>query len=330
MRPHRSRGLGLIELLLVLGVATAAMAAVYGLYRVVAGNNRQDVAVGWVEDTATRVTQAYASAPNYRHLTQETAMAEGLFGRETFVEEGRAVGPWGGEARLGPVPAVIDGQSIEDAAFRLTLADVPGDLCTPLVSSLASSNAQLAVNGQGVGRGMDLDVGQAASYCDQAPAEITLTFVRADAHSGLQACEPPSGPQQREVPCDAPGQTGARVEQRDGHCMGAYGEVSWGPWSIVESHCVPCPADETRTTGCAAGEYGAVSQTRSFDCEANEWGPWQTTGSTCAPCPPDETRIVPCPKGQTGVHRERRTFYCSTGTWSNWVTQSNTCGMAGI
>ncbi len=324
MNRTKTRGYGLMELLLVVGASAVAMAAVYGLYKVVAENNRQDNTVQWVEATVVKVTEAFASASNYQALSQDRAIEEGLFGKEAQVEEGRVIGPWGGEAQLIPRSAQIQGQTVDYAAFSLVLNDVPSNLCAPLVSSLASSQAELTVNQQPVGTGKELDIGRSGEFCAQPLSQISLTFVRSDASSGLRMCTPPTEPQEQTVNCGE-GLAGTRLERREGHCAGSYGEPTWSAWAVVEDNCAPCPGPETQTAACPPGEFGQVYQRRSFNCPENQWGEWETLNASCQPCLEDEFQTVACPAGQVGEIRQRRTFYCTSQTWGSWMTVSSTC-----
>lgn len=319
-----SRGYGLVELLLVLGICAAGMASVYGIYRVVAGGHKQDVTVQWAQATIVKVTEAFSSLPNYRELTQDRAIAEGLFGKEAQIEQGRVIGPWGGEARLISKPAEVHGQIVEDAAFSLEMLNIPSEQCAPLVSSLASSNFDLMVNEQSVGTGKNLDVALTGHLCSRPRSTVSITQVRSDASTGLRLCTQPTEPQYRTVTCGA-GMAGERQEERTGWCAGTYGEPTWSPWAVVEDNCQPCPGPETQFAACPPGEFGQVYQRRSFDCPANKWGNWETTSSNCQPCHEDEYRVVGCPSGAAGQIKERRVFYCNNQTWSGWQPVENTC-----
>lgn len=321
---HRSRGQSLVELLLVVGFVTLAMASIYGLYRLVTGNSHHQETVTWVQATSSNISQAFASESNYQHLTQQRAIEDHLFARNTTVEEGRAIGPWGGEAQVVPRAALIQGQSVDNAAFDLILNAIPSSFCATLASSLVPLKTPVAINGQSVGSGQDLDTARAAQLCDQPLSMVTVTFARTDASSGLPLCEAPTQPQQRTVACGS-GLTGERKEQREGRCLGPYGEPTWSSWSLVEDDCSACPPPETQTAACSPGEFGQRLQKRTFDCPNNRWGEWQTLQENCQPCLPDETQVVACPAGQSGQVQQRRTFYCNSGTWGAWVNETSTC-----
>jgi prepilin-type N-terminal cleavage/methylation domain-containing protein len=96
---------------------------------------------------------------------------------------------------------------------------------------------------------------------------------------------------------------------------------------------VPSPSTQTQTLSCAAGQYGAIAQSRSASCPsptgAVSWTAWSTTSNTCTSCPAStvETRWVSttdgtCPAGQSGaITREKeqqrtKSYSCPAGTTS--------------
>ena len=318
------RGYTLVELLLVFGVMTAGVAVIFGVSQLVGASQKQDETAAWARATSERVAVAFASASNYRHLSQQQAIEDGLFGPEATVEQGRVRGPWGGEVALTSAPAQLHGRLVEHAAFALVLRDIPADMCAPLATSFAQVSGTVAINGREVGGGGEIDVGQVGMACAQASSELQLTFVRADASEGLTRCLAPNAPQQQSVACPS-GMTGERIQQREGRCTGAYGEVQWSPWAFASETCAPCPSPETRVQGCPPRQYGSQQQQRSYNCEANGWNAWEITQDSCEACPEDEERRVACPGG-AGEQLEKRRFHCTLGEWGPWYPEgSETC-----
>jgi len=328
MKRH-SRGYGLVELLLVLGAIAVGSATIYGFYRVVLSQHQENQALSQIRDTIGRVSTAYLSTANYAGLTQERAIEDGLFGKSVTIEQGRAIGSWGGEIGVAPMPTTLpSGQTVPNGAFGLTLEAVPGWLCSQVTSALANARPRLLINGQSIGFDTNglVDIGALTQQCSANPTStITLVFDKPNASDSLQRCLLPSGAQKRTVPC-GDGQAGTREEERTASCPQAYGDVQWGSWQETGNSCTSCPSPETQITACGPGEFGERQEQRSFDCSHNQWNPWTVQRSTCQPCPTvDEERIAACPAGQRGQLIQRRTFICTQGEWGQWQTQDNQC-----
>lgn len=167
-----------------------------------------------------------------------------------------------------------------------------------------------------------------------------------------QPCVAPS-PQTRNVGCPS-GQNGSAIETRTASCPSPTGAYIWSSWSASTNTCTPagnCPAPESRTPGCPAGQAGAITEQR--DCQdvsggTVTWGDWYAVGNTCgagpatpalacwetipATCPPPTSctlpvpnpeinNAVPCALPQLGVDPEQRQAYCLGPTaweWSYW------------
>lgn len=320
------KGFGLIELLMVLGVITVGMSSVYGVYRVVHSAQKSSADATEIQAMADRIAAAYVSSPNYRLLNQQVAIDQNLFGPRVRIEEGRAMGSWGGEVRVATLPATIQGQSVNDAAFSLTLTNVPSDACMDLAPRMAKNGAEVRVNDQTLFQAHlhQADPSLVGQLCGQANT-VTMSFVyaRQESSSGLVACQPPDAPQEQTVPCSAL-LTGSQIQRRTGHCEGAYGNIVWSEWTTVGGQCVPCPVSDFRTAACLPGQFGSESQIRLYDCAKQKWGDWETQSSTCQACPSDQTEAVACPTGSKTTTRTR-SFDCSKGEWGPWFVKLNAC-----
>ncbi len=326
---QKNRGLGLIELLLVLGAISAGSAIVYGTYQYVVVQHRQDVALRQVRDTIGRVTSAFMTTPNYTGLSQERAIEDGLFGPDVVIEEGRAIAPWGGELFVSPTVATLaNGGTVEAGAFSLTLRDVPGPLCPQMASTLTNARPNMTINDRPLPVDSDglVNVATLAEACAAQPTStVVLTFPKANAGDGLKECLAPTGLETRNVPCSE-GLTGTRTEQREASCPQRYGQVQWTAWQETGNNCSNCPGPETQQVGCGPNQYGQQQQQRTFDCAGNRWNGWVTLSSDCQACPTeDEYRTVACEAGRAGQIVQRRTFVCVTGQWTAWQTSERQC-----
>lgn len=327
---RRSLGMGLIELLLVLGAIALGSAVVYGSYQFVVSKHREEVALRQAKDTIVRVTTAFMAAPNYQGLTQERAIEDGLFGPEVQVEQGRVVAPWGGELFLSPSTATLaNGQTVANGAFTFSLTNVPAALCPQLASALVNVRPSLTINNRPVALDNDglPSVAGMATACgaSNTTSTLVLTFDKANAADGLQECMVPSSNEHRSVPC-GDGLAGTREEERQATCPQRYGDVQWSAWQETGNSCSSCPSPETQTVGCGPNEHGQRQQQRSFDCSNNRWNDWTTVSQTCQTCPTDdEERVVACEAGNPGQIIERRSFICVLGQWGPWQVRERQC-----
>lgn len=115
--------------------------------------------------------------------------------------------------------------------------------------------------------------------------------------------------------------------------------------AAVVASCGTAPdVSESQAGVCAAGTFGAFTQTRSatFDpagspiCwQQTGWTPWSPATApvgACTPCPADEsqTQAGTCPAGEFGGLTQARTrsFDCAAGVWNAWGawnTTASTC-----
>lgn len=326
----RTLGQSLVELLLVLGVVAASAGIVYGVYRGVSRAHAQAEARQQAQDVIQRIQDAFLAQSNYAGLTQERALAEGLFGKEADVVGGRVLVAPLGEVMVTPVDARVRGQVVDNAGFEIIFQDAPGELCPTLLLDAAKMARWVRVGGQrlDLDPGVALDPAMAAGLCaketSRGRVRVALAFINERAGETLVACVPPQAPQQQAAPCPA-GQTGQRLQQRTGQCTQAYGDVQWSAWATVSSTCQACPGPETGTHPCPPGQYGQQAVVRQFDCAAGDWGEWKVLTSTCQACPQPQTRVGTCLAGQAGHTLEKRLFDCSAGAWGPWVVQERHC-----
>lgn len=321
------RGHTLIELLLVAGVISLGMAGVLAVGNMVLEKSRQERAVAAVLEVVQNVQQAFASQPNFHHLSQNDAYFQGLFGPESRMIEGRVEIPPLGDAALTPVDEPIQGQSVQASGFQLTLLRVPSHLCLPVSQALGNGAHRMEVGTVRIsGQDGPIDLGLLAGACSQGrEIRVAAVFIKHDAEESLSPCVAPAEPQQRDAKCPA-GQTGRQTQTRSGQCPGFYGDVQWSEWVTVSSTCTSCPTSQTETLPCAPGEYGSRQAERTFDCDTESWGSWQTLSHDCKPCPTEPlTRERECPGGQPGRIMEEQQFFCSLGKWGSWVVVDNTC-----
>lgn len=140
----------------------------------------------------------------------------------------------------------------------------------------------------------------------------------------------------RAAPCPT-GQTGVHTwqaeQQRVASCPAPTGAYTMTPWTDTGTKrnevnsCTTCPAAETQTAACPAGQAGVWTQSRTFMCSGTGgWGTWTTVSNTCATCPAPQNQQVTCPSGQVGSISQSRNYACSgAGSWNNWTTTANTC-----
>lgn len=323
----RNLGHTLVELLLVAGVITAATGVIFSVYRSVAAAGRQEQALAAAVEVIENVQNAFASHPNYRHLSQDLAYQQGLFGPDARLEQGRVLLPQLGEVMLSPVDVSIQGQTVNSGGFQLIFQSMPSQLCIPVGQALAQTATEMEVGDQKVRvDNQGVDTSELTQACSQ-PSEVRVaaTFVNSGANEELVSCVAPDTHQEQTVGCPA-GQTGTQLQRRDGHCPGPYGPVQWSAWTTIASHCTQCPPPESQTQPCLPGEYGQRQARREFNCAEKQWGPWVVLADTCQRCPTEpQTRQIPCPGSSGGFIHEERRFICLEGQWGPWAVRENQC-----
>ncbi len=128
--------------------------------------------------------------------------------------------------------------------------------------------------------------------------------------------------------------TWEREETRLATCPAPTGNYTWSGWTATgntrnaSNTCTTCPAPQSQSLTCPAGQVGSIQQNRTFACSGEgSWNAWTTTSNTCTTCPTPQSQSLSCPSGQVGMIQQSRTFNCTgeTGSWNNWTTTSNTC-----
>lgn len=118
---------------------------------------------------------------------------------------------------------------------------------------------------------------------------------------------------------------------------------TWSPASAPAGACVTIPAkpaDETRTTACAAGQSGSWTQTRTYAWSGTAWvaGNWLPAAApsgacvTIPPKPADETQTVQCVSPLVGAWTQTRSYvsapaptFWTAGPWAPTAAPAGAC-----
>ncbi|HEY5799166.1 MAG TPA: glycoside hydrolase family 9 protein, partial [Burkholderiaceae bacterium] len=118
-----------------------------------------------------------------------------------------------------------------------------------------------------------------------------LGFLHNTGNSAGAMCTSAKPLTQSEMQACPAGMVGAVTRKRDHVCVA--GTWTPTPWQALENTCVkactgPQPADETRNLTCPAGQYGAITEKRTYSCAGGGWtaGAWIQTANTCSVAPP--------------------------------------------
>lgn len=369
----RQDGLTLVELTLVLGVATTALAfAIWSALRSADARATVREEQARIHEVAARVQSSWGIIGGFGGLSSGRYLADGLTTRPL-------------ETRWGS-PIVLSPHSLMRAndAFTIQYPETPAGVCVDLGAAVrGGSLVDVQVSGLSVyAPGQGVDISALSDLCFEG---ATMTFVFAGVGGTAVAANPvvlppavPPGfaPPQPEVPVTPPSGTtpapapvpvitpppviapppAAPTEPPmpppsapvPGDPEEREPDDPIPPSPGYPPSCfsfAPTPTLETRSTACAAGQFGTVLEEREteylcLDADGEEWGwapsytpvpgPWQVIDSTCAPCPSGgvETALswLPmtqaCPSGWSGSHaweeehqRERSTSYnCPAGT----------------
>lgn len=356
----RQHGFTLMEIMLALGIASAAAGA--ALYF----SNVNDIQAAvhaeqeHITEIAAGVDRAWGQMGGFEGLNNQRLIDDGLAPRG-MVRDGALRSVWNQPVTVQP--EAIDGRA--NVALRIDYAQVPADACAKLAAGVIGAMTDIRVSGISVlsDRG-EVDPSQVGRRCSATPA-ADMTFIYHAAAMGTLAVAPPLDmpcppPQRRPMECPA-GEFGQIREQRDADCdASGVWSGTWGDWAEIYNTCdpnidcealgtcpplpappqTPCvaPPDQTRNAACPgpAGQSGTMEQTRSASCPnptgAFVWGAWVTTNNTCAMvpgCPAPETQPAMCPTGQDGEREQRRDCIDAAGpTWTAWYDIENSCGVA--
>ena len=390
----KQAGFGLTETLLVIGAVSIMSLAVYGIFFASDVTAEVKTEQNNLNQLSTAVDRSFGLTGGFSGLSLSRTQSEGLL-PSAYQRSGAVRTEWGTAVDVRANQVVNPNDS-----FVIQYANVPADACVRLASAMAPNVYDLRVGGSSVFAAESLNPAAAASAC-RAGASMEFVYFSGLASGSAVATPgltlPPAPPSVNPANPSTPTGPVAGAPSVDDATPGTPGVVSPGtpvtpppaappappapstpatpqpipgttpgtpPPSLAR--CVaPAPTLGNQQVGCAAGQFGAISQQRTgtytcpeaWDSPAFAWGNWVTTANTCQSCPTPSTASQTqwvgtsqaCPSGQVGTHtweREQRSnrsvsYNCPAGTttlpgptyggWSAWAdtgarrNEVNTC-----
>ncbi|WP_080353060.1 type 4 pilus major pilin [Stenotrophomonas maltophilia] len=330
----RTNGFGLVEVLLVLGVASAMAAAgwlLFGPTSVAADVKQTQMDFS---ETATAIDRSLGIVGGFSGLSTALVRTDGLAAQR--LRQGEALrNVWGGS-----VSFVANTVKRGNDSFLVETRDVPKSACVRLIGAMAGDSAvwDAQVNGQSVYVGHKYDPATATVACERDGGDrVGFVYFSGLASGSSVAVSPialpPAPPSVDPVNASTPvGPVDGAPEVADA-MRGTPGVVPPGP-PAIQPPFVPTapPAPATPTT---PQPSPVLTPT-----------PTPPPLATCAlPSPASrtetESQAVGCPAGQLGSLTQSRsragTYACpeawaapvlTWGGWSAWATTSSTCAPA--
>lgn len=119
------RGLGLVEIMLVIVAISVATVAVVATYRVVDNNRKIQLAAEQAQVISGKLS-SLALSSGLANISQERAIEAGVYPTQMFRADGEVRNVWEGEAVITPTPGTTRGAT-------LILANIPESACIKLV-----------------------------------------------------------------------------------------------------------------------------------------------------------------------------------------------------
>lgn len=325
-RPTKlAHGFGLVEVLLVLSVASAMAAAgwlVFGPTSVAADVKQTQLDFS---ETATAIDRSLGIVGGFSGLSTSLVRTDGLAAQRLRHNDGLR-NAWGGLVSFLPNTVKRGNDS-----FLVETRDVPKAACAKLVAAMAGDPAvwDAQVNGESVYVDSKYDPATAAAAC-QANGGDRMAFVY---FSGL-ASGSSVAVSAIALPPDPVGATPASPVTLVAPVDGApsVGDAAPGAPGMVSSGtpAVPPPAVPVAPPAPVAPQTPQPTPT--------VLPPSTPTVLPVCTVPPTQAQNVNCPAGQIGTVTQRRVGYCgevggpyeawATGTYGPWTTVSSTCAPA--
>ena len=318
--PAHQGGFSLLGIILVSALGAAVLGVAATAY--VQNQRASNVAAATTSarDLNQRVLASYASAANFRGLTTNSAINDGLFPK-SVMQSGSPKNTWDGAITLTALNVPGPAGPGSDNGFALTYENVDASTCPGFTLNASRGFYDVKINGTSAMSNHAVAPNVAANLCAKVGGPSVVQFIQAKA--------PPDGPTNPELtPCVvAPGQSqmvacpagqissvspysvNGITQTRYAFCNGSYGQMGWSPWINAASTCAPIctpPASiqdtASQTASCAAGRVtpaGAATFTQtetrtiSYSCPAptgaystnyGPYAPWTPTeAAACAP-----------------------------------------------
>lgn len=356
------RGVALLELMLVMGIISAVLGAIFMTYRYAETRREAAAQVQNVSAVATNLNRLGIVSGDFTGLTTSQAVQDGIFPNR-MVDAAGAVSTRWGAVRVDPFS--LSGSSPGDAAV-VTYETVPSRFCNGFVSGAAKGFTSVRINGEFVKQnGGATSVPGVIRLCDaSATSKVELIMARQGGAGmtlgELKECAP-QAPETETLECP-PLQGGEIVRTRSFTCVNKFDMPYASPWSTVSNNCaplcapqVPSPSFEedsqnqvaTRSKACTPLQIGEIiekqpqvrTRTRHWTCPAEvgdpvlgNWGaysawegtaPWSLKEDNCVPlCAP----TLPSPNPEVVVESKTVTdtsLQCPAG-WEGEIKRTRT------
>lgn len=356
------RGVALLELMLVMGIISAVLGAIFMTYRYAETRREAAAQVQNVSAVATNLNRLGIVSGDFTGLTTSQAVQDGIFPNR-MVDAAGAVSTRWGAVRVDPFS--LSGSSPGDAAV-VTYETVPSRFCNGFVSGAAKGFTSVRINGEFVKQnGGATSVPGVIRLCDaSATSKVELIMARQGGTGmtlgELKECAP-QAPETETLECP-PLQGGEIVRTRSFTCVNKFDMPYASPWSTVSNNCaplcapqVPSPSFEedsqnqvaTRSKACTPLQIGEIiekqpqvrTRTRHWTCPAEvgdpvlgNWGaysawegtaPWSLKEDNCVPlCAP----TLPSPNPEVVVESKTVTdtsLQCPAG-WEGEIKRTRT------
>lgn len=215
------RGWTLAETALVMALATTVGAV--SLKAAAGGMAAADATIlsADMRTLAKAVEDSRAHLPDFSGLTADSFKANAP---ERLVVDGRlSVGLGMGEVALAAEAPNVPG--VSSPSYRISVAGMPGRVCSAAAASLASAFDKLEIGGVDVGAGDAYRPDEAARACGSAPRAGTTVAVVSKRRGAWVACMS-LGERLTEGACPAP-KTGKIVYSETYSCPSGYEPGAW-------------------------------------------------------------------------------------------------------
>ena len=179
---NKTRGLTLLELLLVLGILAVFVVVAFGIYPQVRDSSRANSEVTNLTAIKANINSLYTSrGGNYTGLTNAVAI-DGRVYPASMVDDTSSTSSWGADVSVIANTAVTNtprGNFAANRSFTVTYNDVPEGICLPLITGASANFQDVQVGsseGLSVMNASGLDVTAATTAC-AADGAKNLTFV---------------------------------------------------------------------------------------------------------------------------------------------------------
>lgn len=180
----RNQGFSLIEMLLVLGVLAVLLIGAFVVYPKVKAQNQANEMATHMTMIKANVQKSFLSQASYKGLDTTTAnkarsFPESMNGGDFAIGHSGIRSPWGGIVYVDGINAVTptpNGNIPVYRSFYIRLADIPSDICMPLLSSVAGHYESIKVGTTELLDKSGLNTSLAAQTCANSQPQTIIFY----------------------------------------------------------------------------------------------------------------------------------------------------------